>query len=78
MNQDTAFCWRRCDLEEEVYVRCQACKNGWIVVGTEGNYCPNCGYKSRPQVEQMVDSRNLSGPLFVPPTTRKPYPGERT
>ena len=28
------------------------------------------------QVEEMIDSRNLGGPLFTPPTTRKPYPGE--
>ena len=64
-------------MEEDVYVRCLACKNGWIVVGTEGNYCPNCGYGVNKPVQEMVDSRNLSGPLFQPPTTRKPYPKDQ-
>jgi hypothetical protein len=67
-------------MAEDMRSKCPRC--GYEVIIRMGHIqcMASCCEYNEPikPVSEMVDSRNLGGPLFVPPTTRKPYPGERT
>lgn len=66
-------------MPEDYCSRCPVC-GSFVILRCGETRCLNldCDWRSPVrQVEEMIDSRNLGGPLFVPPTTRKPYPGER-
>jgi hypothetical protein len=63
-------------MRDDYRITCPLCGDS-LIIRIDSIDCYSCDYSSpRTPVQEMVDSRNLSGPLFQPPTTRKPYPGE--